>query len=195
DLHRGKTEVALEDLTRVLAQMGRPPAGRDAERLRHVRAARVGNRATDLRVLDGAPEVALLVVRDVVVLLRRAHEPPRDAVRLRAAEDLLSLAGGDEPSNPVADGGALAIVGHPRGLVLVLWVGQLAGDALLLHPLDQLRPALVAEGLVNGDHVLAIPGRQLEVWLTAGGRVHPRLPVERRAVVHPPVRPGHHTLP
>src|SRR3989454_11229222 len=84
------------------------PSGCDPERVAHERAARVPNGAADLRVLDVAPEVALLVVRDVVVLLGCAHEPPRDAVRLRAGEDLLSLAGGDQPADPVEHGGSLA---------------------------------------------------------------------------------------
>src|SRR6266446_1016210 len=118
--------------------MRRSSSRRDRERVRHVRAARIGNGAADLRVLDGAPEVALLVVPDVVVLLRRAHEPPRDAVRLRAAEDFLALARGDEPADAPEDRGALAIVRHPDGLVAVFGVGQLTGHTLLLHPLDQL---------------------------------------------------------
>src|SRR5205807_1232825 len=150
-----KTEIALQDLPRVLPQMRRSSSWPDPERVRHERAARVRNGAADLRMLDGAPEVALLVVRDVVVLLGRADEPPGDAVRLRAGEDFLSLAGGDQSADPVADDGPLAIVRDPDGFVAVLRVGQLAGDALLLHPLDQLRPALVAEALVHRDHVHA----------------------------------------
>src|SRR2546430_3150145 len=123
------------------------PSGCDPERVAHERAARVPNGAADLRVLDVAPEVALLVVRDVVVLLGCAHEPPRDAVRLRAGEDLLSLAGGDQPADPVEHGGSLAIVGHAGGLLAGLGVGQLTRDAFLLHPLDPLRPAPDAEAL------------------------------------------------
>src|SRR5262247_33843 len=123
--------------------MRRSPPGRDPERVAHERAARIRNGATDLGVLDVTPELALLVVGDVVVLLGRAHEPPRDAVRLRAGEDLLALASGDQPADSVEHGGALAIVGHADGLVTVFGILQLAGDALLLHPLDQLCPAPV----------------------------------------------------
>src|SRR5262245_63402001 len=95
------------------------PSGRDPERVAHERAARVRNGAADLGVLDVTPEVALLVVGDVVVLLGRAHESPRNAVRLRAGEDLFSFARGDQPADSVEHGGSLAIVSHADGLVTV----------------------------------------------------------------------------
>src|SRR5438309_920668 len=104
--------------------MRRSSSRRDRERVRHVRAARIGNGAADLRVLDGAPEVALLVVLDVVVLLGCPDEPPRDAVRLRAGEDFLSLAGGDQATDAFADGGPLAIVRDPEGFVAVLRIAD-----------------------------------------------------------------------
>src|SRR5262249_5818313 len=135
----GQTEIGHQDLPRVLPQMGRSGPRRDAERLRHERAARIGHVPADLRVLDVAPEPALPIMSDVVVLLGRADQPPGDPVRLRAVEHLLALASGDQAADPVAHGSALAIVGDPHGLVAILRVCQLAGHALLLHPLDQPR--------------------------------------------------------
>src|ERR1700739_3980690 len=143
--------------------MRRSPSWRDPERVAHERAARIRNSAPDLRVLDGAPEVSLLVVPDVVVLLGRADEPPGNAVRLRAGEDFLPFAGSDEPADAPEDRGALAIVRHPDSLLPILGVGQLTGHTLLLHPLDELRPALVAKALVHRDHVHPVGCRQLDV--------------------------------
>ena len=151
-------QVLREDLPGVLAEMRRTAPGFDSNRIARDRPARIGNGATDLRMLDRAPVVALLVMRDVVILFGGMHETPRDAVRLRAMEAFFAVAGGDQARDGVAYDIARTVLGHAERLVLVLRIVQLAGYAFLVHPLDQLLPYPRTEVLHDGDHVLAVGG-------------------------------------
>src|SRR5687767_15230238 len=96
-------------------------------------------------MLDRAPVVALLIMRNIVILFGGVHEAPRDAVRLRAMEALFAVAGGDQAAHGVAYDVAGAVLGRAKRLVLVLRIVQLARYALLVHPLDQVVPHALTE--------------------------------------------------
>src|SRR5690606_8258406 len=107
-----QSEVLHEHRLRVLAEARCAAPRLDLDGIAGDRTARIGNRAADFRVLDRAPVVALLVMRDVAVLFDGVHEAPRDAVGLRAVEAFLAVARGDETGDGVTHDGAGAIFRH-----------------------------------------------------------------------------------
>src|SRR5262245_18179478 len=71
-----KPQVLREHVARMLTQVGCTAARLDLQRIARERPARIRYRASDLRVLDVAPVIALCVVRQVVVFLRGTDHRP-----------------------------------------------------------------------------------------------------------------------
>src|SRR4029434_10047886 len=126
-------QVVREHVARMLTQVGGTAAWLNLQRLARKRPARIRNRAAEVRVLDVAPVITLLVVRQIVVFLRGADHRPGNTGRLRTAEASLGIAHGNQAPNCIADEMALTVLGGAHRLVLKLRVAQLAADAFFSH--------------------------------------------------------------
>ncbi len=78
-------------MLRMFAETRGAAARLDSQGITRERSARIGNRAADLRMLDRAPVVPLLVMRNVEILLGGMDEAPRNAVRLRTVEAFFAV--------------------------------------------------------------------------------------------------------